>query len=110
MTRVERECAARVLEQINYMQCTGDPTIDEQKRAVDTAIAALREQGWVRTSKRVPTEADDGEFGVVLAYNKALSKEDEMGLAACVCAWVVREGPEWWTYWMPLPALPEVEG
>ena len=130
MTQVERECAARVLEQINYMQCTGDPTIDEQKRAVDTAIAALREQGqgytmtadrlpdgerlsseqgWVRTSERVPTEADDGEFGVVLAYNKALSKEDEMGLAACVCAWVVREGPEWWTYWMPLPALPEVE-
>ena len=42
MTRVERECAARVLERINYMQCTGDPTIDEQKRAVDTAIAALR--------------------------------------------------------------------
>lgn len=40
MTRDE---AARVLEQINYMQCTGDPTIDAQKAAVNAAIAALRD-------------------------------------------------------------------
>ena len=117
MTREEavavlRELIEAIEDDQAYSQMTYGMYKDGYRRidAYKTAIAALRKQGWVRTSERVPTEADDGEFGVVLAYNKALSKEDEMGLAACVCAWVVREGPEWWTYWMPLPALPEVEG
>ena len=80
--------------------------------AFDMAIAALRENaaGWVKTADRVPTEADEGGYGVVVAYNKAMESDDEMGLAACVRAWVVREGPQWWTYWLPLPPLPETVG
>ena len=103
MTRVERECAARVLERINYMQCTGDPTIDEQKRAVDTAIAALREPEWVRAADRLP---DGNEHDEVVGLYKGL---DYLMYDIVQIGWL-RLHPEMYVFWMRLPEKPEVKG
>ena len=120
MADMSREEAARVLtdmvkyysEALASMESSIHPTIinyvAEEATALRMGAAALR--GWVRTADRLPAEADEGGYGVVVAYNKAMESDDEMGLAACVRAWVVREGPQWWTYWLPLPPLPETGG
>ena len=112
---ITREQAIRILHPDTNIEAIDDyEEAGNYEHAYDTAclmaVDALRQPGWVRTADRVPTEADEGGYGVVVAYNKAMESDDEMGLAACVRAWVVREGPQWWTYWLPLPPLPETVG
>ena len=42
---MNRKEAADILRKLNYIQCTGEPTIDEQMAAVKMAIGCL-EYGW----------------------------------------------------------------
>ena len=105
MTREQRERAARVLEQINYVQCTGDPTIDEQRRAVDAAIDALRGPEWVRTADRLPTEADADDEGKVTALITGSVTGKLLSLSLYYKSVTANSAD----YFLPLPKLPEVE-
>jgi hypothetical protein len=68
--------------------------------------SALREsalRGWVKTADRLPTEADAGPQGKIVA----MYRDGE----EIIYPWErVVDHSTYFTYWLPLPKLPEVEG
>lgn len=79
------------------------------KENKETLIAALRGPQWVKTSERLPTEADGRNCQVLTATPITAFKE---GWVVYELPWVeaVANGQREYTYWMPMPKLPEVEG
>ena len=55
---MNRKEAADILRKLNYIQCTGEPTIDEQMAAVKMAIGCL-EYGWNDAALRGPQPDPD---------------------------------------------------
>ena len=71
--------------------------------AIDTAIAALRQPGWVRTADRLPEgDEHDGILGLYNGPGYLLYDSVRIG-------WL-RSHPEMYVYWTHLPKKPEVEG
>ena len=76
---------------------------DEWRLATDTAIAALRLLGWVRTADRLPEgDEHDGILGLYNGPGYLLYDSVRIG-------WL-RSHPEMYVYWTHLPKKPEVEG
>ena len=68
-----------------------------------TALSALRSP-WVKTSDRLPTEADaDNTMCWVLATTISSNLPMPEAIA------YIRANPDNYPYWMPIPPLPEVE-
>lgn len=113
---MKREKAADLLQEI--LDRWYAPTrwlFTEKCAALEMAIAALRGSEWVRAADRLPTEANEGEYGCVVVYDPELDKDSyadaldgDWGYAACLRAKDV--SAEFCPYWLPLPKLPEVEG
>ena len=58
---------------------------------------------WVKTADRLPTEADADSELMIMAWHIYFGYE-------AVAYGSVIDEPERFTYWMPIPPLPEVEG
>ena len=67
--------------------------------ADDTNVAR---SPWVKTSGRLPTEADADSELMIMAWHIYFGYE-------AVAYGSVIDEPEMFTYWMPIPPLPEVE-
>ena len=67
--------------------------------AADTNVAR---SPWVKTSGRLPTEADADSELMIMAWHIYFGYE-------AVAYGSVIDEPEMFTYWMPIPPLPEVE-
>ena len=73
--------------------------------ALDMAITALRQPGWVRTAERLP---EGGEMELVQgAYRH---REWGFMLHEIIAIGWLKSHPEMYPYWMPLPPLPENAG
>lgn len=57
---------------------------------------------WVKTADRLPTEADADSELMIMAWHIYFGYE-------AVAYGSVIDEPEMFTYWMPIPPLPEVE-
>ena len=112
MTQEQRERAARVLEilspnDLEYSDLRGNFFPDGIDEAIQLAINALREQGWVRTSDRLPTKQDSPTGMVVNAWSYS-PMCGEYGFMAAPYE-DVETTPNPKDYWMPLPPLPEAD-
>ncbi len=103
-----REEAAKMVEAVvtqTFGELSHNDNHDSYHEAFLLAIATLR-SGWVKTSERLPAEADAG-------YNEevvALYRDGDTETVGCDYWKYVAKHPEYFPYWMPLPKLPEVEG
>ena len=66
---------------------------------------AKRGPGWVKTSDRLPTEADAGDDEEILT----IYDDGEKRLMGMDYWAYVAKVPERFPYWLPVPKLPEVE-
>ena len=120
MTQEQREQAARTLQEFYDFNKTLTPqgeswlqaditinryTQEELGKALPTAIAALREQGWVRTSVRVPTVLDIDDEGKVPVLIRGMLTRSLIRISLFYKS-VTTDTAE---YFLPLPKLPEVE-
>ena len=69
-----------------------------------TALSALRSP-WVKTSDRLPTEADADN---TMCWVFATTKSSNLPMPEAIA--YIRANPDRYPYWMPFPPLPEVEG
>ena len=100
MTREQREQAAEVLEKFQNGTYGHGGKVGV---AIDTAIAALRQPGWVRTADRLP-EGDEHDEILGLYNGPGYLLYDIVQIG-----WL-RLHPEMYVYWTHLPKKPEVEG
>jgi hypothetical protein len=103
-TQSEREQAARVLENIwiRYIS-TFDDIESEEVDALDTAIATLREQGWVKTTERLPNILDADDEGKVPILTRGKLTGSWVRITIFYKA-VTTDTAE---YFLPLPRAPE---
>ena len=71
--------------------------------ALDMAITALRQPGWVKTADRLP-EGDEHDEVLTL-----YTKRGHRSVDITEIGWL-KLHPELYGYWMPILELPEVEG
>ena len=102
MTRDE---AANILWWASKRHYPGDQMdiTAEDIEAFDMAIAALREQGWVRTSVRVPTVLDIDDEGKVPVLIRGMLTRSLIRISLFYKS-VTTDTAE---YFLPLPKLPE---
>lgn len=75
-----------------------------ERIAIRKVIEALSNP-WVKTSDRLPTEADAGYNEEVITFYR----DGETESVSCDYWAFVAKHPEYFLYWMPIPLLPEVE-
>ena len=99
MTREQREQAAEVLEKFQNGTYGHGGKVGV---AIDTAIAALRQPGWVRTADRLP-EGDEHDEILGLYNGPGYLLYDIVQIG-----WL-RLHPEMYVYWTHLPGKPDAE-
>ena len=111
-TQEQREQAARqlgrVLKLIEGVQMAGAQLSDDEANMADayrTAIAALREQGWVKTAERLPTVLDTDDEGKVPILTRGMLTGSWIRITLFYKA-VTTDTAE---YFLPLPREPEEE-
>lgn len=101
-----RDQAARILhpDTSREAQEEMDATMDDVNQACVMGAEALR-RPWIKTADRLPTQEDADKEGKILAWS-ALECEDNIRVE-----WWANVGvhAEDWTWWMPIPPLPEVD-
>jgi hypothetical protein len=99
--------AARFLDWMSKLYPGAEFTIEQEEiDAIKAAIACLREPaGWVRTSERLPTEADANKNLCVLAM---VARDRQIRVARYKELYAKEfDGAYYFSHWM---TLPEVEG
>ena len=104
-TQSDREHAARVLEDEVKEMVQSVTYRTRHLNALDTAIAALREQGWVKTDERLPTVLDADDEGKVPILTRGMLTGSWIRIALFYKA-VTTDTAE---YFLPLPRAPEEE-
>ena len=100
MRLIDADALYEVFERTPWMD---NADRDKAEELVDNAPTV---SPWVKTSDRMPTEADAGvNKEVVTIYDDG----DTRIMGADYWAYVATH-PEHFPYWMPIPPLPEVEG
>ena len=101
-----REEAANILDLKTRPEALADFVGPELAGIVHQAMImgaeALRSP-WVKTSDRLPTEADANKELLVLGWNAPLGYRE-------VSYMFIATYPRYIPWWMPIPPLPEVEG
>ena len=100
---MNREEAARILDP-STCDIEFEKDISHWSERLELAMTmgaeALRSR-WVKTSDRLPTEADADSELMIMAWHIYFGYE-------AVAYGSVIDEPERFTYWMPIPPLPEV--
>ena len=107
MTREQREQAAEVLEKFQNGTYGHGGKVGV---VIDTAIAALRQPGWVKTADRVPTweDAPHGYVANAWSYDENPHREDFTITGAHIRQIEKTDNPN--DFWFALPPLPENAG
>lgn len=103
---MNREEAARILHpDTRDVEFEKDVTHwgERLDKALDIAIEALRGP-WVKTSDRLPTEADADN---TMCWVFATTKSSNLPMPEAIA--YIRANPDDYPYWMPIPPLQEVE-
>jgi hypothetical protein len=103
MADMTNEQAARVLEKFQNSDYGRGGKVGV---AIDTAIAVLREQGWVKTAERLPTVLDADDEGKVPVLIIGMLTGRWIRISVYYKS-VTMDTAE---YFLPLPGAPEVEG
>ena len=107
---MNREEAANWLEHYcygepNLLRDCDDDIAEKIQTALDEAIAALREHGWVKTAERLPTVMDTDDEGKVPILTRGMLSGSWIRITIFYKA-VTTDTAE---YFLPLPRVPEEE-